>query len=174
MSKTDTRGFTLLELLIALAVSAILMTSALPSLSGLIQRNRLETARHAFITALAFAKTEAIKRNTDVSLCPSRDGAHCLPTGDWQYGWIAFEDRDENREPESGEPILRRHGPLTSGITLISSNSRRVITFQPLGTAGGSNATFIFCDQHADITPLKAVLSIAGRVRWQAASDCDL
>ena len=84
------RGFTLLELMITLAVLAILISTAIPAMRTTIQNNRMSGISNEFVTALQLARSEAIKRSAPVSVCASSDQASC--TGDWEDGWIVFRD----------------------------------------------------------------------------------
>jgi len=84
------RGFTLLELMIVVLVLIILASVALPSMVSTIQNNRMTAQANGFLTAFQLARTEALKRNDPVSVCPSSDGATC--DGDWEDGWIVFVD----------------------------------------------------------------------------------
>ncbi len=72
-------GFTLLELLVALAVLALLAAVAFPNFARLIETNRVVGATNEFKTALNFARSEAVRRNRSVSLTPL--------TGGWAAGW---------------------------------------------------------------------------------------
>lgn len=80
-------GFTLVEMMVVLSIVAILMAFAVPSMVEMTQRSDLKRASGALFEALNTARTEAIKRGSDVSLCASSDGRHC--DGDWQ-SWIVF------------------------------------------------------------------------------------
>lgn len=79
-------GFTLLELMITLAVLAILVTIALPSFTAMIARNQITAAGNELIAALQFARHEAVRRNAAVQVCGSSDGQACSDAG-WQ-NWI--------------------------------------------------------------------------------------
>lgn len=83
-------GFTILELMITVAVLVILATVAVPNLRSTIQNNRMTAQTNGFLTAFQLARSEALKRNAPVSVCPSTNGASC--TGDWEDGWIVFVD----------------------------------------------------------------------------------
>lgn len=159
------RGFTLMELLIAVALLAILVTGVIPGFAALLERERITGAEHQFIAALNHTKQLAITHNRDATLCPSADGTRCLPRGRWHEGWIAFLDLDEDRERDAGEPILLENDGLEH-VTLTSSKWRRRITFQSTGTAGGSNATFTLC--HGDLKRA-VILSRLGRTRVSEA-----
>lgn len=164
-TKTHGRAFTLMELMITLAVMTLLVAAALPAFNGLRQEQMVRGAQHEFLASLHHAKQAAIARNQRVSLCPSADGARCLETGSWHRGWLVFVDRDADRFPDPGEPIVARKGGLAKTLTLTSSRYRRVITFQPTGTAGGSNATFTVCADGKAQRAAAVVLSRLGRIR---------
>lgn len=80
-------GFTLIELMVALAVLAIIAAIAVPAMQGLIAANRLSGASTELVTALQVARSEAIRRNAPVTVCGSDDGASCANTTDWSR-WI--------------------------------------------------------------------------------------
>jgi type IV fimbrial biogenesis protein FimT len=86
-------GFTILEILIAIVVLAIFLTLAVPSFISAIQNNRLTSATNGFLTAMQFARSEAISRRAPVSVCGSSDGLSC--NDDWETGWIVFVDAND-------------------------------------------------------------------------------
>lgn len=83
------QGFTLLELMVTLAIAAIVLTIAVPSFTGMIVRNSLTSETNEFISAFNLARNEAIKLNQNTQLCQSADGANCgaSGSGSWQ-GWL--------------------------------------------------------------------------------------
>jgi len=85
-------GFTLIELVVAMAIVGILLTLAVPSLKAYMQNNRLIAASNDLLSALHIARSEAIKLNKRVSICDSTDGENCTGTGNWDTGWIVFID----------------------------------------------------------------------------------
>lgn len=84
------RGFTLVELLIAMALLAILVRLAAPSFSQAIMTSRLGSYTNSFVASTQLARSEAVKRNAPVTLCRSADGLSCAGSGDWAQGWIVM------------------------------------------------------------------------------------
>ena len=102
------RGFTLIELMFTLMAASVLLAWGIPS----FREFRLNAERtrevNQFVQAVYLARSEAIKRNGVVSLCPSPDGQHCGGSGAaWQSGWIVFVNSDRDspavREPDESD-----------------------------------------------------------------------
>lgn len=121
-------GFTLVELMVTVAIVAILSAIALPSFSNSIRNNRLATMTNEFIGAVNLARSEAVKSNRGAQICASSDGATCGT--DWSAGWIVWADADGNGVPEAGE--IRRHQQALNGLTVASSSAQR-FTFTARG-----------------------------------------
>ncbi len=77
------RGFTLVELMVTIAVLAIIMALAVPSFTGLIRSSRLTGAANELVASVQLARSEAVRLNGGVSLCRSDDGATCASGGNW-------------------------------------------------------------------------------------------
>ncbi len=159
------RGYTLMEALITTSLVAVLVTVGVPGFRMLILDNRRVSALNGFVASLQHARIEAIKRGERVVLCPSADAERCLATGDWHRGWLAFVDRDRDRERDAGEAVLWAREALAPGQTLTSSRYRRRIRFLPEGFAPGSNLTVTYCDPRGAAAARAIVVSNAGRPR---------
>ena len=156
-------GMTLPELLVTLAVAAILVVGGTEWLPRVVQQSRMVTEVNRFTAALHLARSEAIKRDRRVVLCPSRDSDHCGSSLDWPTGWLLFASDDRERDPS--EPLLQAGTLMGSGISLRSGSQRSRIVYYPDGSSGGSNATFTFCDRHHRTRPRVICLSNTGRPR---------
>ncbi|UPG96630.1 GspH/FimT family pseudopilin [Luteibacter aegosomatissinici] len=84
------RGFTLLEMLVAIVIIAILVAIAVPSFRTTIQKHRLRSAADNLQAAVDYARAEAVLRATYVSLCASTDGATCSGTKTYETGWLVY------------------------------------------------------------------------------------
>ena len=82
-------GFTLLELVITIAVLAILLALAVPMFTSTINNNRLAAQANELVTSLQLANSEAVRRNARITVCPSTDGATCAASGPWT-GWLTI------------------------------------------------------------------------------------
>lgn len=93
MKNSKLCGFTLLELLVVMSIAAILAVVAIPSLSNMQNIGMTKGLARDMVSAINFARGEALTRSKYVAMCPSADGATCDTTGaDWSNGWIIFLD----------------------------------------------------------------------------------
>ncbi len=119
-------GFSLIELMVVIAILAILMALAVPSFQGMIASSNLTGTTNDLIETLARARSDAIRRGNRVTVCMSADGAACTTTGDWTQGWIIFNDNDRSgasASVESGETITAVNVALTNNIFVKSNQS---------------------------------------------------
>jgi type IV fimbrial biogenesis protein FimT len=151
------RGFTLVELMITLAIMAILATVAVPSFRQVIASTRLSAATNELLAALNQAKSEAIRSGNRVTLCPSTDAATCLTAGNSNFanGWIIFHDRTRasaNAVVDVEDTIFQEGQNLNDQLLIRSTSSTPYASFSPDGTAklinGGVFNNFIrVCSQ---------------------------
>ena len=115
-----TNGFSLVEILIALGVAALLLVLAWPSYGRWIGDEQIMNRARLLAKSMQLARSEAIKRGHRVNLCKSGDGAQCAESGDWDQGFLMHEDTDNKGEVEGDDAVIRFEPPIT-GIH-ISSN----------------------------------------------------
>lgn len=90
--RASMRGFTLVELMVTLAVAAVLLTLAAPSMADLLRSNRLAAANNTLVASLNVARAEALRRGRAITVCASADQRTCSASNDWATGWVVFED----------------------------------------------------------------------------------
>lgn len=156
-------GYSLYELIMTLALAALMLTLGLPSFGSLVADKRLRVESDALFHAVHLARKGSIVRRRVVSLCPSVDGESCSPGYDWSTGWIVFAnvDRDEPPQVDENEPILSRHS--VDGSVQVLAN-RRGFTLRSTHLRA-TNGTFVICDRAGRATPRALVVSYTGRPR---------
>jgi type IV fimbrial biogenesis protein FimT len=116
-------GFTLIELAVVLAIAAILAALAIPNFNSLIQNSRLTTQANELAGTFSYARSEAVKRGGNITVCASANQIVCSGATAWAGGWIAFSDPDNSATFTAGDTLLRVNGPLQGGSTLTGSAS---------------------------------------------------
>jgi len=155
------RGFTVIELLVTLSVASILLAVAAPNFQSFVQDSQLIAQSNNFFSAMMLAKSEAIKRNSPVTICPSVDGTTCAGVTAWTSGWLVFADANGDGTVDVGEAIIRVGTALPGQSTLISGNRTRV-TFAASGFTLGFNDTFSLCDSRGPLLSRSLVLTPRG------------
>ena len=160
----STRGFTLIEALIALAVTGFLLAVAVPAWSGALEAAHATSARAVLLDSLTRSISHAALTGSEVVLCPG-DAGGCRTSIDWSHGWIAYADIDGDRRRDANETLLYRQPALTGRVHLRSTVGRIRLVFQPNGGNAGSNATFTLCDGRGAARAATLVLANDGRLR---------
>jgi len=169
------KGFSLVELVITLGLAALLMSLALPNFQSAINNSRMTGHYNSLTSALTFARSEAIKRASSVSVCARETDDVCGTN--WNNGWLVFDDAFATPGLiDAGETVLKRvvldDEPLTidnsARITTGAASpvARPFIRFGPRGTSNWRGAGyFVFCDVRGTESVRVANISLAGDVR---------
>ncbi|MFP4138875.1 MAG: GspH/FimT family pseudopilin [Halomonas sp.] len=158
-------GLTLIELIVAIAVAAILFTWAIPSFQRLTARNEVAAEVMRIKSALVKTRSAAITRRATVTLCPTLDMTQCQISdnaeGDaWRATLAIFEGRGE-----PGDALLRTFGKSRLP-SLTYRNDDRPVRYKALGRSGGHNGTFRLCGRHEE--GASVIVSNVGRVRVES------
>jgi type IV fimbrial biogenesis protein FimT len=156
-------GVTLLEMMMTVAIVAVLGGIAAPSFTGMIRDNERTAAVNSFVHALYLARSEAIKRGRIVSVCKSSDGSTCNRAGAWSDGWMVFvnDDADDQPQRDDGEDILMVYAGWPNGS--ITSN-RLAYSFRAYNQSV-VNGTLLFCDSRGGDHARAIIISQTGRPR---------
>lgn len=169
-SHEGVNGFTLVEWMVTIAVSAILLTITVPALSNVMVSSRLTSFANTFLAHLYLARGEAIKRNGRAALCKSATGVSCASEGDWQQGWIVFQDENDNALRDISEVVLLQQSALPNGYFLNGNATvQNYISYSPTGStklSGGAfqAGTLTLCEQSSQ-QGRKIIISSTGRAR---------
>lgn len=129
-----TRGFTLIELMVTIAIAAILAMAAVPSFNDAIVNHRLTSFTNNFVASAHLARGEAIKRNSRMTLCKSANGADCTTVGGWQQGWIVFNDSNNDAVKDLAEVVVHKEGALPADFLMTGGSSvANYVSFSPSG-----------------------------------------
>jgi type IV fimbrial biogenesis protein FimT len=141
IKNTKQSGVTLVEMMITLAVMAILLAIAIPAFESLIASTRLSTSTNDLLAAIAQSRSEAIRRGQRVVLCiqdPANAG-QCINNGGWEQGWMAFIDADRDGIPDPGEAITLSTARQPANINIPANGGQSTITFLPSGRVPAVN-----------------------------------
>ncbi|MBB1060358.1 GspH/FimT family pseudopilin [Marilutibacter spongiae] len=160
------RGFTLVELMAAMAVLGVVAALASPPLGALLEAHAATAARHRLTTALALGRLAAVKLGHPVTVCPSRDGQHCRTDGVWESGWIVYADPDRQAAPVKADRVLEHDGRVGHGLSIRSTPGRSRVRFSPDGWSAGHNLTIEVCTPRKGATH-RIIVNNAGRPRTE-------
>lgn len=126
------RGFTLLELMTALTVAGILVAVGVPAMTDMTQNQRIGAAAEDLQVDFALARSEAVTRATNVTVCTSSNGTTCT-NSDWANGRIVFADANANGTLDPFETDIRHAVATGHGLTATASVAGGVVTFNARG-----------------------------------------
>lgn len=159
-------GHTLIELLVALLIAALLAAQALPALAGLVQRQRLGADAQQLLRVLLLARTQALAHDQPTVACTSRSGQSCdADSAGWHEGLLVFIDHDGNSAFGAGDTLLYHRAPfsLHSHITG-NSGVQRWVRFGADGRPV-ANGTLSLIGDDGQAAARDVVISSSGRIR---------
>ncbi|MCV6625074.1 MAG: GspH/FimT family pseudopilin [Cellvibrionaceae bacterium] len=171
-SQSRSRGLSLLELLLAFSILAIISTLAAPGLQQLYQRAMARHSSNQLVNALQLARATAVNYRRVATLCPSRDGDAC--SRQWALQLMVFLDNNENGRREPEEQIIKLlDGPPEGGRLHWAAfrNPRVYIQYQADGSTR-HNGTFTYCPADgSDHNIRRIIINRPGRVRFGLPSE---
>jgi len=157
-------GLTLIELMVTIAVAAILAAMAAPAFTSLLGSYWGDAAAQELKVSLDLARSEAIKIARTATACPSANGTSC--SANWASGWQTWSDADGTNAMSASEIIQVIGAPNSS---LIFTGTASSVTFQSLGQTFGTAPNFTI-SHAASSTTRYVCLSAAGSSKVQASS----
>ena len=180
-SRKAQSGFKLLELSVTLTIMAVLASVGMSNWTGLTEKEAVKGQVNALIGAMRFARSEAIKKNARVVICP-RDLATtairanggtafpCNTTNEapWDKGWVIFIDANTNNQFNANDTLLQEQGALTGsgGIVMDNGGNNERIVFRSSGILfyGASNIKFLPASRKTERGSMVCI-SMQGRTR---------
>lgn len=156
------RGFTLIELVVALLVLGILLGVGMPAFGKMVDQQRMDAALATLTGSLNMARQEAVRRNRPVTLAAI--------DGNWNNGWVMFLDNNRNGRHDGAETLLREIAPNATFRVHANTPVSRYVQFNARGESqllnGGFQAgTFRFCPQTSHDEGRRVTINQVGRWR---------
>lgn len=163
----DNRGFSLLELMVALAVLGVLLAIGVPAFGSLIDNQRMDSSVSSLLRSINYARTEAIRRNRHITLAPVG--------GDWNNGWLTFIDGNHNGVPDPGDVVLQTEYPARNQRLDANANIASYLRYNAQGESellngGFQSGTFSFCPRQPEHEGRRLIINRIGRARVERAA----
>ena len=158
------RGFSLLELMVAVTILGVMLAIGVPAFGALIDSQRMDSAVNSLARGLNYARAEAVRRNRVVTVSPI--------DANWDAGWRIYLDRNNNGTYDDDEILLRKDVPPAVSSINVTSSFAQYIRYNAQGETillnGGFQAgTFTFCPVKPSAAGRKVVINRVGRVRTE-------
>ena len=168
---TRQTGFTLIEVIIVLAVSSIILSVAVPSFLNIIASNRVVTASNELITVLNLAKSEAVRGGKNTVLCKTENGSDCSTEGQWNSGWILFSDSNDDHIIDDDERIIRIQTEIDDSLNF-TFRTGNYIRFYPNGRMNESGR-FCFNNAYRQENSRAVIITQTVSIRTESRNSAD-
>jgi type IV fimbrial biogenesis protein FimT len=186
MSQLVRRGFTLVEMMVVLGITAMLMAMAVPQFQNFTMRRAAENHISTLASFIRLARSEAMSRGVPVSLCrsdaPEAAAPSCsagAPATGWASGWLMFIDRGARGSVDASDVVLRVQPPIpNTGGVLANGGGAYVLTFErsgiSLNNAQGFTVNPPLAPTHPNYAKLQRFMCIesSGRTRTTLDATC--
>jgi len=157
------KGMTLIELMTALLVIAIVLGVGVPAFTNILDTNRMAATVNKFVAAIHGARTEAVKQRANATICASTDGATCNAAAGFRDGWIVFIDGvppiGPNGIVDGADVVLQSQGPAPDTITTFAVDPGVGLHYVSFGADGFRQQiggalpvnNILLCDDRGDL-----------------------
>jgi len=149
-------GFTVVELLVSIAIMAIVLSIGIPSFNELTRNSAMSSNSSDLLTAFNYARIESVKRGSSITL-GQKDSST------WGGGLVVWIDDDGDGTVDAGEEVLRYWEALSTGSTLVSTNSITSFVFSASGEVDNLD-TLTLCDNRTGETGRTISILLSGAV----------
>ena len=162
------KGFTLIVLMTAIGIGAVLLSVAVPGLQAITANSKQRSDVNELVSAFHLARNTAITTNNRVTVCASSNGESCESVA-WSEGWIVFTDLNSDQTIDDNESLIRA-GTGSIGVVIASSQFPQFLMYRPSGRVmNASTATnsgdFSVCDDRGSERAKVVSIELSGRPR---------
>lgn len=163
MREMASRGFTLIELMITIAVITIALMLAVPSFSSILANHRQVSVVNSLVNTLQYARNSALRDREAATVCPLTNPASTVCTGDWNTGWGVIS------KPAAGSSVVLVSSTVGGRGVTVSASNLNPLGFTPRGLVTGLSATgvdlFTVCDKRGAAFARSLVVNAAGYIQ---------
>lgn len=160
-----TKGFTLIEMMVTVAIAAIIVGIGVPAMKSFLDTNRRAAAVNSFVTDVQRARSTAASRGVTVVMCTAADATGCSGVTNWEAGWMLFIDSNGNDTFETAtDTSLSFHSP-SAGVSMPGNGGSGLLRFSPGFLSMTGNLTVAVCVDNVNEHGRQVTVSNTGRPR---------